>query len=185
MKKTTILFTFILFGVLQNVKAQDVFASTIKLGPFYLGMAQKEVETILLKKFTAKELQASNDNYDKNIKTTLNGIVFNLGFMAQYDEKGEVTKNYQLTRVTCNDSKIKTKSGIAIGTDKLEVFKILDTQKIGYNYNKYFERDEKQKFNGKVNEYIIIYDDQAGKSLQLKLNNGKVVLFSLEYSEGC
>jgi hypothetical protein len=178
-------FLFLIFNLIINViNAQDVFASTMKIGPFKPGMLQKEVEAIILKKLTTKELKASVDNYEKNIKVVLNNVVFFIGFFDESYGDEKLERNYKINKVLCNDPKIRTKSGVMLGMTKFEVMKILDNQKIGYNYtiNSYENEDKKIL----INEFLLIYDDKAGTNLTLEFKNGKVVNFIVQAGgDGC
>jgi hypothetical protein len=184
--KKIFLIIVILACINTMIQAQQVFASTIKLGPFYLEMKQKEVESTILRKFTNKELQKSNESYNNNIKVTLNGVIFELGFSEMYNEDTLAPKKYYLTRAKCGDSRIKTKSGIAIGMDKFQILKILDTQKLTYTFSKFSSYDNDGKPNGGFGEGLTIYDEKASRSLHIEFKNGKASVFYLSYGdEGC
>jgi hypothetical protein len=179
------LFLVLVFTMLSTSSyAQDVFASTMKIGPFKPGMPQKEVESVLLKKLTANEVKASMDNYEKPMKVVLNNVDFYISFYDETYGDEKLDRKYAISKVRCNDAKVKTKSGVAIGMTKYEVMKILDKQKIGYNYNiNTYENEDKKKV---VNEYLLIHDDKAGTNLQLEFKDGKINNFSVQAaSDGC
>ncbi len=179
-------FVILLCFNISGLIAQDIMASTIKIGPFYLDMKQAEVESIILKKLATKELKDSYQDFNKDIIVTVNNTKFKLGFNSEYDNKGEPNGKYLVSRVHCDDINIKTKSGIKIGMAKAEIMSILDKLKIGYSYYKSLKYNNEGKLTNTFIEYFTIFDEKAGKSLTVDLKEGRVVSFSLNYSEdGC
>ncbi len=182
MKK--LLITFLLIASVCNLNAQDILASTIKMGPFWLDMKQAEVEAITMKKISSSEIKQSIADY-KPIEILVNGVKFKVMFFESYDDKGNATGKYQLNRVECSDKKVKTKSGITYGMDRMTLFQLVSKMGIGFNFSKYQEYDNNAKPTKKFNETLTIYDSEAGKSLFIKLTDGKVSSFEIGYEEGC
>jgi hypothetical protein len=176
----------ILCFMFGNLQAQDITASTIKIGPFYIDMNASEVESIILKKLSTKELKASYEDFRKDIIVTVNDAKFKLGFATEYNANGEPNGKYKVSRVHCEDKNVKTKNGIKVGMSKTETMAILDKLKIGYSYYKSLKYSDDGKLTNTFIEYFTIFDEKAGKSLTVDLDNGKVISFSLSYSEdGC
>jgi hypothetical protein len=170
----------------NNLMAQDITASTIKIGPFYIDMKQSEVESVILKKLSSKDLKVSYEDFNKDIIVTVNSTKFKLGFATEYDDKGEPNGKYRISRVHCEDKNVKTKSGIKVGMAKTEVMTILDRLKIGYSYYKSLKYTNEGKLTNSFIEYFNIFDEKAGKNLTVELKNGEVIAFSLSYAEdGC
>jgi hypothetical protein len=189
MKKQILFYATLLIVMLansSNIFAQDNYASTLKLGPFKLGMHLEQAEILINRQISVSEAKLTANDYEKWTKATIAGVTYSIGFSPEYNEDEEAPKKYTIARVKCADPSIKTKSGIAIGMSKLQAFKILDDQKLDYTYTKYTETDDKGNKTGKVHEHITITDDKAGKALSMELKEGKIINFSLEYGgDGC
>jgi hypothetical protein len=182
MKKLLFL-CFFISSVLAS-KAQDIIASTLKIGPFALDMKLQDVEAITLKKYSTATIKKSIEDY-KPIEVQLNGVKFKLTFFENYDEKGNNTNTYKVYRIECSDSKVKTKSGIMYGMDRNTLLQLVGKMDIGYTFSKYQEYDNDGKPTKKFNETLSIYDSQAGKTLTIRLKDGKVNSFEIGYEEGC
>ena len=182
-KITILFFTSILFGF--KLSAQDIFASTIKLGPFSLDMKNTDVNKICGKKISASELKKASDEYEKVIEVIVDGIKYNVDFYTATDGNGKEDGTYNVTRIKCSDSRMKTKSGITIGMDKFTVLKKLDEMNVGFDFYKNFKYNNEGNPTTKFIEYIKIYDTKAGKTLTLNVENGKVSSYELYYDEGC
>jgi hypothetical protein len=185
MKQKFLLLAFTTIAFSFTSTAQDIVASTIKIGQFYLGMKHTEIEKISTKKFTTTELKTLSDDYEKTTDVMVNGVKYTLDFYPTYSNEGKLDGTYTLSRVVCADSKVKTKSGITVGMDKFEVLKKLNSMNISFEFNKYTKYDNDGKPTKFFKEYIKINDTQAGKSLTLNIENDKVQSFELYYEEGC
>ena len=170
--------------------AQDNYASTLKMGAFKLGQNLEQVEEILSKNISESEAKLYSENYEKWYRVTHEGISYAMGFEIIYnenasqDENDNAPKRYKLSRIKCKDDAIKTKSGINIGMNKMQAFKILDQLNIDYNYSKYSELDDNGKKNGIVHESITITDE--GRVLELEMKAGEIINFILQYGgDGC
>lgn len=182
MKKVLIICLFTVTTIAG--KAQDIVASTLKIGPFALDMKLQDVEAITLKKYKIEVIKKSIEDY-KPIEAQINGVKFKLTFFENYDEKGNGTNNYKLYRIECSDSKVKTKSGITYGMDRNTLLQMVSKMDVGYTFSKYQEYDNDGKPTKKFNETLSIYDSQAGKTLTIRLKEGKVSSFEIGYEEGC
>ena len=166
-----------------NSHSQDILASTMKIGPFSLGMKQTEVEAILLKKIPLADIKNSNENYEKPVSITFNGTTFKLGFMEVFSDKGELTGKYKVNRIICDDKNVKTKSGLVIGMGSMQAFQLLSAMDISFTYNKSLQYDDAGKPLKKYIESIRIYDTKAEGTLQLNIKDGKIATFELGYDE--
>jgi hypothetical protein len=182
MKKVLFICFFITCVTAGN--AQDVIASTLKIGPFALDMKLQDVEAITLKKYDIAAVKKSTQEY-KPLEAQINGVKFLLTFVENYDNKGNNTNTYKLYRIECSDSKVKTKSGITHGMDRSTLLQLVSKLDIGYTFSKYQEYDKDGNRTKKFNETLNIYDSQAGKTLTMRLKDGKVDSFEIAYEEGC
>jgi hypothetical protein len=179
------IFVFIcLVFAFNSINAQDILASTLKIGPFALDMKLKDIEAIALKKIDVAAIEKSIKDY-KPIEVQLNGVKFKLTFFETYSDKGERTGEYKLYRIECNDSRVKTKSGIAYGMDRNALLQLVNKMDVGYTFSKYNEYDDNGKPTKKFIENLSIFDSQAGKTLFIRLKDGKVSGFEIAYEEGC
>lgn len=187
MLKKILLSAFFFLITNLNVIAQEVSVSTLRIGPFKLEMPLVEVEEIANKKFNEAQIKQNASNYENWISIVKDGVTYKVGFEEIYNENEKAPKKYRICRVKCNNKTAKTKSGITIGMNKIEVFKILDAQNLEYHYSKYYERDENGKRTDKKSlEYITIEDTDASKVLNIRLEEGVIFEFSLEYGQdGC
>lgn len=188
MKPIKILLCFFIFSFTFSIaKAQDVNASTLKLGSLYLEMNLKEVEKVTGQKISIKEVIKSDENYYYNVKVIFQGIVLELGFNKIYNENATATNEFWVSRLKSSDSKLKTKSGITIGMKRSQIFEILDKQGTAYQYNKMPAYDKEGLPTNVLEESLNILDIKANRSLILLMQNGKVVGFQLGYghSDGC
>jgi hypothetical protein len=181
--KKVIVFVCLIFAF-NAIKAQDVLASTLKIGPFSLDMKLKDVEAITLKKIEIAAIEKSIKDY-KPIEVLLNSVKFKLTFFETYSDKGERTGEYKVYRIECNDSRVKTKSGITYGMDRNDLLQLVNKMDIAYTFSKYNEYDDNGKPTKKFNETLTIFDSQAGKTLYIRLKDGKVSGFEIGYEEGC
>jgi hypothetical protein len=183
--KITILLLAI-FAIFKTTNAQEVYASTMKIGPFSLDMKDADVNKICANKISKTQFKNSAENFEKKVKVTINGIVYKLGFYNNYDKESNLDGTFNLVRVESTDDKIKTKSGIAIGMDKFEVFKKLDGMNISYLFNKFFKYDDDGNPTNKFSEYIEIRDSKTYSTLTLEIENGKISGYVLEFAQdGC
>ena len=173
------------FGFTNSLFSQELTASTLKLGPFSLDMKNTDVDKICGKKITVIELKKASEDYEKALVVTVNGVKYSLDFYKNTDGDGKEDGTFTLTKIKCSDSKMKTKSGIAIGMEKFAVLKKLDEMNVGFEFYKNLNYDNDGKPTNKFYEYIKIYDTKAGKTLTLNLEDGKVKSFELYYDEGC
>jgi hypothetical protein len=185
MKQKLLLLLLTTFAFCTITTAQDILASTMKIGSFYLGMKHTEIEKMSSKKFTTTELKTISDDYEKTTYVMVNGVKYTFDFYPTYNDDGKLDGTYTLSKVLCADSKVKTKSGISIGMDKFDVLKKLNTMNISFEFSKYTKYDKDGKPTKYFKEYIRINDTQAGKSLTLNIENDKIQSFELYYEEGC
>ncbi len=185
MKQKLSLLLLTSFAFCSITTAQDVLASTIKIGSFYLGMKHTEIEKMSTKKFTTTELKTLSDDYEKTTDVMVNGVKYTFDFYPTYTTDAKLDGTYTVSKIICGDSKVKTKSGITIGMNKFEVLKKLNGMSISFEFNKYTKYDNDGKPTKYFKEYIRINDTQAGKSLTLNIENDKVHSFELYYEEGC
>ena len=186
MKLKIFVLFFTILSLVESVHAQTVFASTLKIGPFSLDMKNDAVDKIIGKKLSKAELKDNTENYEKMIDVNVGGVLYKLDFNNNYNKDGDLVGTYKLAKIKCNDAKVVTKSGIAIGMDKYDVLKKLDGMNIAFRFIKYSEYDNDGKPTNKFKEYIEISDRTAYSVLSLEIENSKITGFEVSYQEdGC
>jgi hypothetical protein len=183
--KITILLLAV-FTILKTTNAQKAYASTMKIGPFSLGLKNTEVEKICKKKINISELKLTDSNYEKFIDVVVDDINYQLGFFEVYNDDGKSNKIFQINRIKCVSDNVQTKSGITLGMEKFEVLKKLNSMNISYQFIKNKEYDDNGKRTNKFYELIEIIDNDSGSTLILEIKNEKISAFSLSYqSDDC
>lgn len=186
MKLKLSLLVIVVFTLLKSTSAQLAYASTLKIGPFSLGLNNVEIEKIIKKKISLKELKLTDTNYEKYVNVVVSDINYQLGFYELYNEEGKQNNTYKLSRIKCVSDNVQTKSGINLGMEKFEVLKKLNSMNISYRFIKNKKYDDNGKPTNKFYELIEIIDSDAGSTLTLEIENEKISAFSLSYeSDDC
>ncbi len=168
----------------SNLQAQDVNASTVRLGPFSINMKATEVEKLSNRKLSLKELKGQDEDYNKMIDVMVDNVIYQLHFYPGYNEQGASDGSYILSRVKCEDKRMKTKSGITIGQNKIDIITQLSGMNISFDFNKYQNYDTDGKPTKLFSEQITIRDTDAGSSLILNISKEKIISFELFLQEG-
>lgn len=167
-----------------SIQAQDINASTVRLGPFYINMKATEVEKLSNRKLSAKELKEQDENYNKMIDVMVDNVIYQLHFYPGYNDQGISDGSYILSRVICEDKRLKTKSGIAVGQNKIDIIKQLSGMNINFDFSKYLQYDDDGKPTKNFVEQITIRDNDASSVLILNIKNEKIISFELYLQEG-
>lgn len=167
----------------SSLQAQDVNASTVRLGPFYINMKATEIEKLSNRKLNAKELKEQEENYNKMIDVMVDNVIYHLHFYPGYNDQG-TDGTYVLSRVISEDKRLKTKSGITIGQNKIDIISRLSKMDINFDFSKYRKYNDDGIPTKDFVEQITIRDNDASSVLILNISNDKVVSFELYLQEG-
>jgi hypothetical protein len=177
MKKLLLLLS-VFFAIGAAAQNNDYLVTWNGIGPLRIGMSKADVEKILGKKLTLKNLLNKDEGYADTLKVKYKNADLQIYFEKQYVDEN----NYDIVLQGMRTSSplCKTKIGIGIGDDKMKIIN-------AYEYNtlylsQEFEDDTYTK-RSKTRSMISIYSDDSGNSIVLYLVNKKVVTIEVTYSE--
>ncbi len=175
MKKICLL---LLLAFSTKLMAQnDYLVSWKGIGSLKIGLKKDEVEKLIGKKITLKNL-LDKDGYSDTIKAKYKAIDVQIYLEKQYkdDEKYDIV----VSGVRTTSSLCKTASGVGIGSDKMNIIGLYEN----YSLFVFPEYDDKTNTTSKTRSVINISGDDSGNSIILYLTNKKVMAIEITYSEG-
>lgn len=175
------LLLFLVIAITTNASAQttDYVVSMAGIGPFKIGMKKIELEKVLAKKITLHYLSDKDSGYADTIKTKYKNMDVILYLGKQYVDENK--EDIILTGVRSGSALCKTKSGIAIGDDKIKVINVYENNTL-YIWPEY--EDDTYTRRSKTKSLISISADDSENSIVIHLVNKKVVSFEVLYYEG-
>jgi len=166
MKK--ICFFLLLLLCLTPIFAQQTdteFISTMRMDHFRLGTTKAEIEAIINKPLV-------NNEYE--FKVTYKGSTYILVFGGSGDEA-------PLYSVKSTNTKLKTKSGVGIGSNKMHILGVYDKYNIGiWNLESNDSNIPKDKI-----QLIELHDYDARTCIWFKTVDRIVTEITVGYYEGC
>jgi hypothetical protein len=172
------IFLLLLIAFATRVAAQnnDYIVSMNGIGALKIGTKKAELEKIIGKKITLKNL-LNEEGYADTIKAKYKNIDVQLYLNRQYiDEKPEIV----LQGVKTSSPLCKTKSGIGTGDDKIKIINVYE------NYTLYlwpdYEDDTYTK-RSKTRSVINVSGDDSDNAIIFYLTNKKVVAIEVTYSD--
>lgn len=158
-------------------QTSDMIVTTAGIGPIRIGMSRAAVEKLLGTKLKFPKASKDPNGYDwDTIRCKFKEMDMDLVFGKTYFGN-DTTAKFGVYQVSSNSSLIKTKSGIAIGDDKLKIFKIYDQYRL-----EYFP-DMDKKLNPKKVQ-VNLFDNETSNVLIFYLNDGIVTGFGAMIYEG-
>ena len=157
----------------------SVIISTAGIGEIKIGMKKAELEKLIGQKLTLKHLAAKKDNaYQDTFRVQYKGIEIEVMLQNNYIENDK----YEITvgQLRSNNPSLKTRSGIAIGDDKLKVVSTYENYLLHLSPD--YENDYKTK--SKTKSTIWLFSDDSNVII-FYLENNKVTAFSVMMYEGC
>ena len=167
MKKITLLFTLLFFGV---ISAQENFElTTLRIGPYKIFMKADEAE-----KISGRRLQ-QYDDWDKSNIVIFQGEIIDVKLQNTYisEKENNVSAIYTLST---KSAKFKTKKGLGVGNTKDELIEA---------YKNYPNFSVNQGWDDKTISYFNLSDNDASTELSFKLENNVVIEVSIYINEGC
>lgn len=171
---------FLLFiAISTQIAAQnnDYLITPNGIGPFKLGIKKAQVEKLLGKKITLKNLLAE-DGWQDTIKARYKNTDIELYLQRSYEtmDKPDIV----LGGIRVYSSLYKTQAGIAVGDDKM---KVINTYEF-YSVSIWPEfEDEEYTRRSKTKAVVSVYFDKEGNSIAFNLTNKKVTSMEVTYSE--
>lgn len=173
------IFLLLLIAVSSQIAAQnsDYLITPKGIGPFSLGIKKAEVEKLLGKKITLKNL-LKEDGWQDTIKARYKNTDIDIYLQRSYENTDK--PDIILGGVRVYSNVYKTQSGITIGDDKM---KVVNT----YEYNAVniwpeYEDDEFTR-RSKSKAVISVYFDKEGNSISFNLTNKKVTSIEVTFLE--
>ncbi len=178
MKKIFLLF---LIAFASNISAQnsDYLVTMNGIGSLKIGMKKAELEKLLNKKIVLRHLSDKDSGYADTIKTKYKNADVILYLAKQYVDENK--EDIVLNGVRSSSLLCKTKSGIAIGDDKMKIINVYEN----YMLNIWPEyEDENYTRRSKSRSVVLVSADDSNNTIIFYLNNKKVVAFEVTYYEG-
>ena len=164
--------------VVINATAQntDYLASTGGFGPFKIGMSKAAVEKSLKTNLKLPNLAKNPDAYEcDTVKCKYKELDVELVFSRNYF-MNDTTLKVGIREIKSSSPLLKTKSGIAIGDDKLKIFKSYDHYRLLYV-------PEWDKQNSSKKAQVYLSDIDLGTELVFYLYDGRVTGFGAMLQE--
>ena len=177
--KKIILLLVIAFATKLSAQNTDYIVSMEGIGALKLGLKKAELEKLLNKKITLKYLSDLDSGYADTIKTKYKNmdVILYLGRHYIDEDKSEIVLN----GIRTSSPLCKTKTGIAIGDDKMKVVNLYEDYTL--SIWKEFEDDTYTR-RSKTRSVIFASADDSDYTIIFYLNNKKVVAFEVTYYEG-
>lgn len=171
---------FILIAIAVNASAQngDYTVTMSGIGSLKIGMNKAALEKVLGKKISLKNL-LNEEGYADTIKTKYKAIDVTLYIGRWYLDENK--QDIVLSGVWSASTLCKTKSGIAIGDDKIKVINVYENNTL-YIWPEY--EDDTYTKRSKTKSLINISADDSENNIVVHLVNKKVVAFEVVYYEG-
>ena len=183
MKQAILLFAVAFTSVLSfSQNNNDLQVSLSGIGGIRLGMSIADVEKITGQKINSKLSKSAEDYAMDTITINFKGAPIEIVFYNQYidQQKSEVS----VYSIACSSPLCKTKSGIAIGDDKIKVITIYDTYYMEiYPYSE--DVGNGQYKPSKTRSTITIHGEEENGVIIFNLINKKVISFTVSVFEGC
>jgi hypothetical protein len=172
------LFAFLLMNVI-SLKAQsnNDYISTLRLGVFKINSSVSEIEKTIGKKIL---LPVSKDEYFDTTKLRYNNSDITLVFNKVYQENERTLPLWKLYTVISENTQLKTKGGVGIGSTKAEVLLACDKMDLSI-YNDYYYK-EKNNPKDKI-QMIVLNDYDAGTAITLTTEDRKVKKIQVSIQE--
>lgn len=167
---------FFLLWFISSI-AVNAQVSTTRFNDFKLGMKKSEVEKMIGKNVS---LDLNGGYPIGSSQVEHKGIAYEISFSNVYDEQGKELNDFTVYSITSQDRRLKTLSGISIGSSYDEVLKTYKNYNISVND---FWNDDSTR--DKTTRLFTISDYETGAQLIITLKNGKVFEFYVSFYEGC
>jgi len=174
-------FLFFLLICASWAQAQTTtLVSMTGMGEIKLGMKKPEIEKLTGQKIKLVNLLRTGEDWSRDtIKINHKGIDYELMFDRDVAENSNAFIVYEMRS---SSALLKTKSGIAIGDDKL---KIVSTYPDFLMHISPDYEGADYSVKSKSRSSVWLFGDNSGTVIVFHLANNKVIAFSVMYNEGC
>lgn len=173
---TAVLYGFTAVAQTPTANAADVI-STMRMGPFKINSYKAEVEKITGSKLVAID----KDDYYDTVKVSYNSSNYTLVFSNEYNQDPNAVLKMRLVAILSDNTTLKTKSGIGLGSTKAQILAAYDKFDISI-YNDY-QYKEKKNAKDKI-QYVTLQDYEAGTQIMFTTNNRVVQQIMVAIYEG-
>lgn len=181
MRNLIIAFLIIISITSSALHAQnnDYLVTMDGIGTLKLDMKQAEVEKLLNKKFTLKNMSEKDGSWMDTVKTKYKNTDITLYFERVYDD--ETNFHMALAGIMANSPLYKTKTGLGIGADKLRIIGVYE-----FNRLEVFPDYEDEEYTriSKTLSSIYVYADGSENALVFHLRNKKVISIEIMHFYG-
>ena len=165
-----ILFMFLsATAIAQN---KDYLLSLDGIGPLKIGMSLAEIQKLLQTKIILKEIDIDSVRLTETVKAKYKGIDVEIDLFKRQDNI------IVLDGIHSSSSLCKTKSGIGIGSTKLQIIAAYDGFHIDASPVFDFGSDDKP-IKSKTKSTVMVKEDVEGYAIIFNLVNNKVVSFDV------
>jgi hypothetical protein len=173
------IFFLLLFAFATRVTAQsnDYLVTMKGIGALKIGTRQADIEKVIGKKITLKNLLNKEEGYADTIKAKYKNIDVLLYLERQYtsDEKSEIV----LQGIKTSSPLCKTNAGIGIGDDKMKIISVYENNTL-YIWPDY--TDDTYTTRSKTKSVINVSADNSDNAITFYLTNKKVTSVEVSYS---
>lgn len=162
---------FIFFVTTVTAQNKDYLLSTDGIGSLKLGMPLTELEKVLKTKIILKVIDVDSVVLVETIKAKYKGIDVAIGLWKRQDY-------IAVDGISTNSPLCKTKSGIGIGSTKLQIIAAYDGYHIDAEPVYDYESDDK-RIKNKTKSTVTVKEDREGYAIIFNLVNNKVVSFDI------
>jgi hypothetical protein len=162
-----------------SLKAQsnNEYISTLRLGAFKINSSVSEIEKIIGGKIS---LPVNKDDYFDTTKLRYNNSDVTLVFNRAYQENEKAPPVWKLYAAISENTRLKTKGGVGIGSTKAEVLLAYDKMDLNI-YNDYYYK-EKNNPKDKI-QMIVLKDYDADTAITLTTEDRKVKKIQVSVQE--
>jgi hypothetical protein len=178
MKKIFLLF-LVAFATRIAAQNNDYLVTMNGIGLLKIGLNKAGLEKLLNKKIVLRHLSDNDSGYADTIKTKYKNIDVVLYLSKQYVDENK--EEIVLSGVRSSSLLCKTKSGIAIGDDKIKIINVYENNMLNI-WPEY--EDENYTRRSKSRSVIYVSADDSNNTIIFYLDNKKIVAFEVTYFEG-
>lgn len=169
--KKTLPFLFMLLATTAIAQNKDYLLSLEGIGSIKLGMPLVELEKVLKTKITLKVIDVDPVVLVETIKANYKGIDVEISLFKRQDY-------IAVDGISSSSPLCKTKSGIGIGSTKLQIIAAYEGYYIDAKPFYDYEGDDTPKKN-KTKSSVTIKEDVEGYAIIFNLLNNKIVSFEI------
>ena len=178
--KVVLLFLLSTLSVVAQAQTptSEYLASTGGIGPIKIGMSKAAVEKLIGTKLTLPKYSKAYDSYDwDTVKCTYKELEYELVFSKTF-YGNDTASRLGVYQIVCRSPLVKTKSGIAIGDNKLKIFQTYEQYRLEYAPDW-----DKEHFPKRAT--VSLYDNESSNVLIFYIEEGVVTGFGATIFEGC